>query len=214
MFTEALDSYQALHQAAQFQMVQNASLSLCDAHVSSKNETSSKLSDTLDMKKQKCLLFMGHIYRRMNLYDNSMQCYKSALLIQKRLFAANAVDISRSGTEMGKKSSESDLMLSKDFDLNIAITDALFGIGLLYADKNHSHSSTRISQRYLKEAAAMKQQLVPSSSIFWSSPKISAFGFSNDIRNYVVHHWHKSRTRNIWKHNRVSINYWQNNMFR
>jgi hypothetical protein len=70
-----------------------------------------------------------------------MRCYKAALQIQKRLFTASDENVSETGAEISETLLENS-MLRSDAVLNVAISDALSGIGFLYADKNHSHSST------------------------------------------------------------------------
>jgi tetratricopeptide (TPR) repeat protein len=159
MFTEALEYYQSFQE--KFPDPNVSHLSLNNEIIQSEN---SIVNDHLFVFKQlKTLTYMGHCFRKLYLFDDSMQCYKTALQIQKALCANSNVDVVKKDLEVPEKKLDSSLP-SDDLELNLAIADTLSGIGFLYADNSHNHASPHLALRYLEDAAALKQELIPSSS--------------------------------------------------
>ena len=160
MLNEALHRYQELQRENPPQVYLDASLSLTKENSDpSKSTTGQSQSIFFDMKLQRTLADMGFVFHKLELHDNSMQCYKSALEIQKRL-AVYTLETSKNGSETGDERPSENPMPCTSVELKMAIADTIYGIGFLYADGHHEHTSKHMALRYLEEAAVMKQQLV------------------------------------------------------
>lgn len=159
MFTEALEYYQDFQERSPDPKVSHLPLST----EITQSEHPSANDRLFGFKQLKTLTYMGHCFRKLHLFDDSMQCYKTALQIQKSSCANRTINAVKKDLEVSEKELYNPLP-SDDLEVNLSISDTLSGIGFLYADNSHNHASPQLALRYLEDAAALKQELILSSS--------------------------------------------------